>query len=227
MRLSITLSEVTAVAAVRPPGSTREHVFGIFSPSKNYRFQASSEKDAEDWIGRIRAETPVDETEEAFLALTKNREKKTMSKLPMDDTTDHSDIDHLGMANTSEFGQTLSPNVQRKRPPYVQDQSGNDVTSYSEWSDGPASSTRLRSAASFNNLSASTKGDKQTTLPGGTRQNSELGILRDPERVVCNGYLQCLRIKGSVRQWKRLWVVVRPKSLAFYKDEQVWHCYPL
>jgi hypothetical protein len=24
-----------------------------------------------------------------------------------------------------------------------------------------------------------------------------------------------------VRQWKRLWVVLRPKSLGFYKDEQV------
>jgi hypothetical protein len=37
---------------------------------------------------------------------------------------------------------------------------------------------------------------------------------------VCQGYLQGLRIKGTVRQWKRLWVVLRPKSLAFYKDEQ-------
>lgn len=43
--------------------------------------------------------------------------------------------------------------------------------------------------------------------------------MRDPERVVCQGYLQGLRIKGTVRQWKRLWVVLRLKSLAFYKDE--------
>lgn len=25
-----------------------------------------------------------------------------------------------------------------------------------------------------------------------------------------------------MRHWKRLWVVLRPKSLGFYKDEQVW-----
>ena len=49
---------------------------------------------------------------------------------------------------------------------------------------------------------------------------ADLGILRDPERVICQGYLQGLRIKGAVRQWKRLWLVLRPKNLAFYKDEQ-------
>lgn len=213
LRLSINLSDVTAIAAVRHPGSTREHVFGIFTPSKNYRFQALSQKDVEDWIARIRAETPVDETEEAFLALTRNRESRAAPKLPMDDTTGHSDVDALGSTNASDFRRPFSPGP-RKNFLYVRDCSANDATSFSEWSDGPASSTRPHSAASFRNLSTPVKGERQ--LPS----SSTASVLRDPERVVCQGYLQCLRLKGGVRQWKRLWVVVRPKSLSFYKDEQ-------
>ncbi|KAJ6147804.1 hypothetical protein N7497_009786 [Penicillium chrysogenum] len=74
LRVSISLSEVTAVAPVKSPRSTRRHVFGVFTPSTNYRFEALSERDAEDWIDRIRAETPGDEDEQAFLALTRKRE---------------------------------------------------------------------------------------------------------------------------------------------------------
>ena len=75
LKLSITLSEVTAVAPVKSPRSKRNHLFGIFCPSKNYRFQAASQKDAEDWIQSIRGETRLDEEEEAFLALSKKKEE--------------------------------------------------------------------------------------------------------------------------------------------------------
>ena len=64
------VARVTAVAPVKSPRSNRKHVFGIFTPSKNYRFEALSERDAEDWINRIRGETPADEDEAAFLALS-------------------------------------------------------------------------------------------------------------------------------------------------------------
>lgn len=134
----------------------------------------------------------------------------------MDDTTGHSDVDALGSTNASDFRRPFSPGP-RKNFLYVRDCSANDATSFSEWSDGPASSTRPHSAASFRNLSTPVKGERQ--LPS----SSTASVLRDPERVVCQGYLQCLRLKGGVRQWKRLWVVVRPKSLSFYKDEQVGH----
>jgi hypothetical protein len=32
--------------------------------------------------------------------------------------------------------------------------------------------------------------------------------------------LHCLKSKKGVRQWRKLWVVLRPNSLYFYKDEQ-------
>ncbi|KAG2416447.1 hypothetical protein HFD88_007662 [Aspergillus terreus] len=217
LRASITLSEVTAVAPVRSPRSSRQHVFGIFSPSKNYRFQALSEKDAEDWVQRICLETRVDEEDEALLAMSNNKGKTAAANRPrIDDTTDHSDIEPLGRPSSPELGTALSP----RRLGLHQDYSGHDITSYSEWSDGPSSnpSIPLRSKPSIHKLPAGASG--QSPPSRDTTRGNEPGVLRDPERVVCNGYLQCLRIKGGVRQWKRLWVVLRPKSLGFYKDEQ-------
>ena len=41
------------------------------------------------------------------------------------------------------------------------------------------------------------------------------------ERVIWHGYLLYLKSKGGVRQWKRTWVVLRPKNLAFYKNDEV------
>ncbi|CAI7567524.1 unnamed protein product [Penicillium manginii] len=225
LRVSITLSEVTAVATVKTPRSNRKHVFGIFTPSKNYRFEAPSERDAEDWIDRIRAETPRDEDDQAFMALSHKREPPIIQRQFVDDTTDHSDHDAIARASSPELGRALSPVAgsspwvaARKAPiPFTQDYSGNEITSYSELSDGPTPTrnSRLRSMPSIHTLSISAPEDKivSSSLPRDSSRQSDLGILRDPERVG-------LRIKGTVRQWKRLWVVLRPKTLAFYKDDQ-------
>lgn len=227
LRVSISLSEVTAVAPVKSPRSNRKHVFGIFTPSKNYRFEALSERDAEDWINRIRGETPADEDEAAFLALSRKPEPPAIQKQLVEDTTEHSDFEGAdtgaGRASSPEFSHGLSSSAHARKPPYTQDYSGNEITSYSELSDNGPSHTRnsrLRSMPSIHTLSLSAPEDKPMSLPRDTSRQSDLAILRDPERVVCQGYLQGLRIKGTVRQWKRLWVVLRPKSLAFYKDDQ-------
>ncbi|RAH40393.1 PH domain-containing protein [Aspergillus brunneoviolaceus CBS 621.78] len=222
LRASITLSEVTAVASVRSPRSNRQYVFGIFSPSKNYRFQAATDKEAEDWIRYIRAETRMDEDEEAFLALSKPGDAAAASsKRRVYDTTDHSDFDQRGRPSSPELGGALSPAYKSRRFASPHDHSANDITSYSEWSDGPGSNTsvRLRSP-SAHNRSASALAEGPSSNARETGRVNDAGVLRDPERVVCNGYLQCLRIKGSMRQWKRLWVVLRPSGLGFYKDEQ-------
>ncbi|GAD98942.1 PH domain protein [Paecilomyces variotii No. 5] len=218
LRLSVTLSEVTAVAPIKSPRSRRDHVFGIFSPSKNYRFQATSEKEANDWIDRIRAEARVDEDEEAYVAAQAGtRDSKHCDGLTTDNGSDHSDVE----PSSPDVIRGLSPGHGGSRVPYMQDYSGNDVTSYSEFSDGPSTGAKQRSATSLPKLSVSAPPDTETRppLPRDASQTSD-GGLGDPERVVCHGYLQCLRAKRGVRQWKKLWVVLRPKSLAFYKNEQ-------
>ncbi|KAJ9219719.1 hypothetical protein DTO207G8_5935 [Paecilomyces variotii] len=221
LRLSVTLSEVTAVAPIKSPRSRRDHVFGIFSPSKNYRFQATSAKDADDWIERIRAEARVDEDEEAYVAQARMRESRNGDGLTTDNASDHSDVDHVPRAISPDVVRGLSPGRSGSRVPYMQDYSGNDVTSYSEFSDGPSVGMKQRSATSLPKLSVSAPPDTDTRppLPRDASQTSDVG-LGDPERVVCHGYLQCLRAKRGVRQWKKLWVVLRPKSLSFYKNEQ-------
>ncbi|KAJ5893507.1 hypothetical protein N7495_005198 [Penicillium taxi] len=219
LRVSINLSDVTAVAPVRSQRSHRQHVFGVFTPSKNYRFEAMSERDAEDWISRIHAESPSDEDEPAFLA--EKRRAPAIQKQLVEDTTDHSDFDLAGRASSPEPGRSLPSTSRSHTTPYTQDYSGNDMTSYSELSDGPTprKNSRLRSMPSIHALSISAPEDKPASPPRDAGR-PDLTILRDPERVICQGYLQGLRIKGTVRQWKRLWVVLRPKSLAFYKDDQ-------
>jgi len=53
-----------------------------------------------------------------------------------------------------------------------------------------------------------------------TSQLSGFDISQAEERVIWQGYLYCLKSKHGVRQWKKLWAVLRPKNLAFYKDKE-------
>ncbi|KAL4761783.1 PH domain-containing protein [Aspergillus foveolatus] len=223
LRASISLSEVTAVAPIKSHRSHRQHVFAIFTSSKNYRFQALSDKDMEDWIARIRAESRINEDEEALLALSTrqgNQDSAAINRQRVYDTTDHSDAEVRERASSPEFGRGRPSGHFRRRFVAPQDYSANDITSYSEWSDGPDGHEHSKSKHSINELSSSAPAVQQSALARDSGRIHEMGSLRDPERVICSGYLQCLKIKGGVRHWKRLWVVLRAKSLAFYKDEQ-------
>src|SRR5256714_7039105 len=99
LRASVTLSDVTAVAPVKK--NHAEHVFGVFTPSKNYHFQGTSAQDTADWIERIRNEARVNTLDEVELA---------SPTLPLDhrespayDTTDEfSGEDHAEGSNLAE-----------------------------------------------------------------------------------------------------------------------------
>ncbi|KAL4968830.1 PH domain-containing protein [Aspergillus stella-maris] len=225
LRASISLSEVTAVAPIKSHRSSRQCVFAIFTSSKNYRFQALSDQDMQDWITRIRCESRLNEDEEALLAMSKKQGKPdptALNRQRVYDTTDHSDMELPQRASSPEFGREMPASPRPKKLFGPADYSANDITSYSEWSDGPGENTEVRSKSkpTINGLSSSAPTMSPIALAGDAGKSQDVGILRDPERVVCSGYLQCLKIKGGVRHWKRLWVVLRAKSLAFYKDEQ-------
>ncbi|PGH19446.1 hypothetical protein AJ80_03947 [Polytolypa hystricis UAMH7299] len=227
LRLSITLSDVTAVALVKPPGSKRENTFGIYTPSKNYRFQASSQDDAELWVECIRNEFSS-ESPDTLLANAGRNGTDRPGKVE-DSASEMTDLDdHMGMPRSPSF---LRAGSASRRPTsgmlsHTQDYSGNEITSYSDFSDVPVSPTPQRSTVSLpkfdpHSLSPSSPLDCRPSLQRQSSQTSDTGPTDiDLERVICHGYLLCLKSKKGVRQWKKLWVVLRPHNLYFYKDEQ-------
>lgn len=232
---ALTLSDVTAVALVKK--SNREYVFGVFSASKNYHFQGLSEKDAQDWVERIRSEAHVEgEDEELFLASPRLQEGREDIQTA-ESTSDQSSHEAHDRSSSPEL-QHWSPrsrkaataSTSQRIPSQLQEYSGNEImTSYSDLSDVPIPNGKHRTSISSskpeNNPS---KGKASATIttgfrPGMARNASQMSgfdMTNDPERVVWHGHLQCLKTKGGVKQWKRLWVVLRPKNLSLYKNEQ-------
>lgn len=69
LRHKIHLTDLTAVAKLKDPKGKRDNLFGLFSPSRNYHLEASTTKDAEEWVDLIRREARIEEEEEEmFLA---------------------------------------------------------------------------------------------------------------------------------------------------------------
>ncbi len=52
-----------------------------------------------------------------------------------------------------------------------------------------------------------------------TSQLSGFNVEQDPERVVWQGYLLVLKSIRGVRQWKDRWVVIRPRNVALYQND--------
>ena len=120
------------------------------------------------------------------------------------------------------------------------DYSATELASYSEFSDTLGPHAGISGASSLSIY----RPDGQSTLetnatvttgnslvasstPYNLTQPEASSAAQGDERVVWHGFLLCLRSKGGVRQWKRLWVVLRPKNLAFYKNEEVMTVYQI
>ena len=111
--------------------------------------------------------------------------------------------------------------------------SGDELAHYSDFSDSAsqnyAQSSSFGSFVKRNQRAVPKPGDapyaEPTQPPSAMRNVSQSSGFHveqhDEERVIWHGYLLCLKSKGGVRQWKRLWVVLRPKNLAFYKNDEV------
>ena len=228
IRASITLSDVTAVAPVKK--SNTYNVFGVFSPSKNYHFQGASAKDAADWIEQIRREARVDVHDEVVLTSPITRNDRLENHNPHE-TTDFSGDDEGDRPSSPEMsqwpvrgqkGQSSRASTTRRQPSAIHEYSGNEMmASYSDFSDGPAASAPRPQSAPFNETNSTEAGS--CCRPHVARNASQISGFDtniDPERVISQGWLYCLKTKGRVKQWKKLWVVLRPKNISFYKNEQ-------
>ncbi|PHH61043.1 hypothetical protein CDD81_811 [Ophiocordyceps australis] len=232
LRHQIHLSDLTAVAFLKDPKHKREHVFGLFSPSKNFHFQAPTAKEAEEWVDKIRREARIDEEEEEMFLAGKVSCNATASGRRMSLRRDG----QILLSSSPETPGTPMPIFASlgQRDSCFGDSSGmsgNELPSHSDASDNEGQRLSSALAESLAFKGASKAGSSRTREPAmhapapGSRYSGQ-GNLRnvpstenDPDRVIWQGWLWMLRSKGGVRQWKDMWGVLRPRNLILYKDE--------
>lgn len=260
LRHQITLSDLTAVARQKDPKRREKHVFGLFSPARNYHLEALSDKDAQEWVDAIGREARIAEhEEEMFLASPGGAHTSPYQgfERSMDPQTKTGAEDRAGgYASSSDAGDGLSPSYalpkvrDRDKPnmsagagrhPSYAEYSGADRGSISDFSDTMGPAARL-SALSLSHTdprpsTSSTQAPAPNTVYGsmpsrpsiGVRNASQISNLRlstddskralDEERVVYHSYIYLLKSKSGMRQWKKVWLVVRSKAMALYKSE--------
>ncbi|KAK5115824.1 hypothetical protein LTR85_009418 [Meristemomyces frigidus] len=269
LRHQITLTELTAVARQKDPKRKEQHVFGLFSPSRNYHLGAHSEKEAQEWVELIRRQARMDEDEEEMHLASPGGTRSAYHGFersidahisPMNDDRGgytSSDAEILNTAShplpkARERGNT---GHSARRPSGV-DYSGPDLGSYSDFSDsaGPAarmstlslaytegrpstSSTQQPAPSQHHSIYGQMSASRPSMGARTLSQLSELGVSpqepsnksgsvgnlqgpQDEERVIYHGWLYLLKSKSGVRQWKKVWMVLRPKALALYKNEE-------
>ncbi|KAF1948700.1 PH-domain-containing protein [Byssothecium circinans] len=212
LRHQINLSDLTTVARQRDSKKKMAHVFGLFSPTRNYHFAASTEKEAQTWVDLIRAEARIDEGEEE-MTLKSPPPNKTFGAFDQ-----AAKRDNIG-SSSSEAERRPSSSIapgnlhSARRPSYTLNYSGNEYGSFSDFSDtgGPLHTAFQASVTSLQRTSSH--------VPNMSQQ-SNIGTMPDDDRVIYHGWLWVLKSKGGVRQWKKVWVVLRPKALGLYKNGQ-------
>lgn len=234
LRHKIYLSELTAVTLLKDPKHRRENVFGLFSPAKNFHFQASNAKEAQEWVDIIRRDARIEEEEEEmFLASPMVRRDSYMPQ----GSVSYSDVSSGQILHDRDryFSSSPEPSEMHmigfRRPSYnprrpsttVESSglSGNEMASHSDFSD---TDVQRYHGASIESLAvksppASSIGPRPSVGGRNSSQASGLNIDQDPDRIIWQGWLWWLRSKGAVRQWKNCWAVLRPRNLILYKDE--------
>lgn len=227
LRHKIYLSELTAVTLLKDPKNRRENVFGLFSPAKNFHFQAFSKDDAQQWVDIIRRDARIEEEEEEMFLASPIVLREAF--MPRDSTlgTSHVFQDRDRYISSSPEPMEMSstgfrrPSYNRRRPSTTVEYSGNEMASHSDFSD---SDIQRYHGASIENLAvqsppASSTGPRSAVCLRNSSQVSGLNADQDPDRIIWQGWLWWLRNRRGVRQWKNCWAVLRPRNLILYKDE--------
>ncbi|KAH8161816.1 hypothetical protein CIB48_g6417 [Xylaria polymorpha] len=236
LRHKLYLSDLSAVVPLKDPKQKRNHLLGLFSPARNYHFEAPTAKDAQEWIDLIRQIARIEEEEEEmFLASPIIRRQSfapaSMLKTP-DGPRDRPALDHVAVLSSSPepADRATAKSVRsRGRRQSQNDYSGlsaNEVASQSDLSDIDGQRGHGASIESFTAPSVAASGGQlnphsKRPVVGdhNASQVSGLNVERDPDRVVWQGWLWFLKGKRGMRQWKNCWAVLRPRNLILYKDE--------
>jgi hypothetical protein len=233
LRHKIILADLTAVAFLKDPKQKRQNVFGLFSPSRNYHLEATSRKDADEWVELIRQEARIEEEEEEMLlaspgghatgtysgferAMQQHNEQRRLHDERLGSSSPEPSDPIPQTARTKALGLN-----EHRRPSNTMEYSGNELASHSDMSDGELTRVRGTSNSSIPEEPLAVQPPTGRPMMGGRNvsQLSGFNVEMDPERVVWQGYLLLLKTKGGVRQWKDLWLVIRPKNIALYKND--------
>ncbi|KAM3422977.1 hypothetical protein BST61_g456 [Cercospora zeina] len=260
LRHAINLSELTAVARQKDPKRQEKHVFGLFSPSRNFHLEAATEKEAQEWVEAIRLQARMDEKEEEmYLASPSGANasyrgfERTVDANPDPSANDvvsgYSSSDAEALNNTAQgLPRTrgrASMNAATNRKSSALEYSGAEHGSCSDFSDWGGGTTARMSALSLSHSEARpstgnaqhispvygqapvrpSMGARSSSQVSGINLGSEEGAKKqavpdDPERVIYHGWIYLLKSKSGVRQWKKVWMVLRPKQLTVYKNEE-------
>lgn len=261
LRHAINLDHLTAVARQKDPKRQNKHVFGLFSPSRNFHLEAATEQEAQEWVEAIRLQARMDQKEEEMYlaspggASTNYRgfERSIdahISPMTNDALSGYSSSDVEGLSQSQPLPRSRnrgSVNVGNRKSSAV-DYSGAEHASYSDFSDWGGGPPGRQSALSLSHpdhrpSTSSTQpvtpvygqgsgrpsmGVRTASMMSGINQGgAEDGTKKpsvsapdDPERVICHGWIYLLKSTSGVRQWKKVWMVLRPKQLTVYKNEE-------
>jgi hypothetical protein len=208
---------------LKDPKQKRQNVFGLFSPAKNFHFQAATLKDAKEWVEIIRNDARIEqEEEEMFLASPVVQRRSFLGFTAREGASSRQPSDYDRMMSSSPEPQdspmpvvVTSPS---RRPSQLDSSglSGGELASHSDFSDADVQ----RLGASIESLALQPSPTERPPLGlGNASQTSGINIEKDPDRVIWQGRLLFLRSKRGVRQWKNMWAVLRPRNLILYKDE--------
>lgn len=221
-------------------------MFGVFSPSRNFHLQAKDQADAREWVERIKQEARIDEEEQdvilqsptagAFEPGQDHGERlgssspEPLDLPPQQSATTRDGIRIPGIRRPSAPSLEYSGD---EAGPYASDFSdatlppGNDHLSSTFGSFIPRKQRHQNRQSSQQQQQQSAPAPTTTVRPASSAMPNASHSSLPPdqtaessERTVWSGYLLALRSnRAGVRQWKKMWVVLRPKNLAFYKTD--------
>ncbi|KOS19096.1 putative PH domain-containing protein [Escovopsis weberi] len=246
LRHQIYLADLSAVTFLRDPKGKRKNLFGLFSSSRNFHFEAPTAQDAQEWVDLIRNEARLEEEEEEMVLNGYGRRSISPVRpgivMPssLGQILDNSDSHGVNVLSSSTENHSIfdppNPNFMscgRQRMSSTFESSGlscNDMPSNSDFSD---LEVNRNGTVSCENLAVQPPVDAgplgavpRKPLPPGQRPptagrsaSQSAAAEQESERVIWQGWLWRLQSKGGVRQWKDMWGVLRGRNLVLYKDE--------
>ncbi|KAK8048341.1 PH domain-containing protein, partial [Apiospora phragmitis] len=229
LRHKLDLSELSAVTLLKDPKQKRHNLFGLFSPARNFHFEAPSAKDAQEWIDLIRKDARIEEEEEEMFLASPIVRRQSYAAVGVLSGNTSGLLRDAPRTSSSPEPETMRrlPTPSNRRTSNTMESSGlsgNELVSHSDFSD----SENPRIGASFENLAGRSPSASAVQIGSGARpglgernlsQVSGINIENDPDRVVWQGWLHFLKNKHGVKQWKKCWAVLRPRNIILYKDE--------